>query len=276
MCGIIGYVGAKEAGPILIEGLRRLEYRGYDSAGLTVISPEGRLCTVKEAGKLAQLESVLEEGMPPGTCGIAHTRWATHGAPNRVNAHPHWSHGRDIAVVHNGIFENADVLRSKLTDLGYTFDTDTDTAANVQLIDQAFKENSALEDAVLAALDQVEGAYGIAVVSSRDPGKIVVARKGSPLLIGIGKNGENLVGSDASAVIQHTKDVVYLDDGDCAVLTSEGYRVFHIEQGDVQRSAQHTEWDLAAAARGGHEHVMPTEIDEQHQSLRTVMRVRLL
>ena len=276
MCGIVGYVGAKEAGPILLEGLRRLEYRGYDSAGVAVISPEGRLCTVKEEGKLAQLESVLEEGMPPGTCGIAHTRWATHGAPNRVNAHPHWSRARDIALVHNGIFENADVLRSKLSELGYAFETETDTEAMVHLIDEAFRENSALEDAVLAALDQVEGAYGIAVVSSRDPGKIVVARKGSPLLIGIGKNGENLVGSDASAVIQHTKDVVYLDDGDCAVLTAEGYRVFHIEKGDVRRSVHRIEWDLEAAEKGGYEHFMLKEICEQPESLRNVMRGRLL
>jgi len=208
MCGIVGYVGAREAGPILIEGLRRLEYRGYDSAGLAVLGPDGRLGTVKEAGKLAQLELVLEEGMPPGTCGIAHTRWATHGAPNRVNAHPHWSKGRDIALVHNGIFENADVLRAKLSDLGYAFETETDTEVVVHLIDEALQENPLLEDAVMVALAQVEGAYGIAVVSSRDPGKIVAARKGSPLLIGIGKNGENLVGSDASAVIAHTKDVV--------------------------------------------------------------------
>ena len=276
MCGIVGYVGAKEAGPILLEGLRRLEYRGYDSAGLTVISPEGRLCTIKEEGKLEELERTLEEGMPPGTCGIAHTRWATHGAPNRVNAHPHWSQGRDIALVHNGIIENADVLRSKLSDLGYAFETETDTEAVVHLIDEAFQENSALEDAVVAGLDQVEGAYGIAVVSSRDPGKIVVARKGSPLLIGIGKGGEYLVGSDASAVIQHTKDVVYLDDGDCAVLTGAGYRVFHIEQGDVLRSVHQIEWDLEAAEKGGYEHFMLKEIHEQPESLRNVMRGRLL
>ena len=276
MCGIVGYVGASDAGPILVEGLRRLEYRGYDSAGLTVISPEGRLCTVKEAGKLVQLERVLEEGMPPGTCGIAHTRWATHGAPDRTNAHPHWSQARDIALVHNGIFENADVLRSKLSDLGYEFETETDTEAVVHLIDEAFKENSALEDAVLAALEQVEGAYGMAVVSSRDPGKIVVARKGSPLLIGIGKNGEYLVGSDASAVIEHTKDVVYLDDGDCAVLTPGGYRVFHAEQGDVRRSVHQIDWDLEAAEKGGYEHFMLKEIHEQPESLRNVMRGRLL
>ena len=276
MCGIVGYVGAKEAGPILLEGLRRLEYRGYDSAGLSVISPDGRLGTVKEAGKLAQLAAVLEEGMPPGTCGIAHTRWATHGAPNRVNAHPHWSQARDIALVHNGIFENADVLRSKLLDLGYVFETETDTEAVIHLIDEAFRENTALEDAVLAALDQVVGAYGIAVVSSRDPGKIVVARKGSPLLIGVGDGGEQFVGSDASAVIQHTKDVVYLDDGDCAVLTAEGYRVFNIEQGDVRRSVHQIEWDLEAAEKGGYEHFMLKEICEQPESLRDVMRGRLL
>lgn len=276
MCGIVGYVGAKEAGPILIEGLRRLEYRGYDSAGLAVISPEGRLGTVKEAGKIAQLEGILDEGMPPGTCGIAHTRWATHGAPNRLNAHPHWSQGRDIALVHNGIIENAEVIRSKLSDLGYIFETQTDTEAVVHLIDEAFQENSTLEDAVLTALRQVEGAYGLAVVSSRDPGKIVVARKGSPLLIGIGKNGENLVGSDASAVIQHTKEVVYLDDGDCAVLTAEGYRVFHIEEGNVQRSVHQIEWDLEAAEKGGYEHFMLKEICEQPESIRNVMRGRLL
>jgi glucosamine--fructose-6-phosphate aminotransferase (isomerizing) len=276
MCGIVGYVGGKEAGPILIEGLRRLEYRGYDSAGVTVINPEGRLCTIKEAGKLAELERVLEEGMPPGTCGIAHTRWATHGVPDRRNAHPHWSQARDIALVHNGIFENADVLRSKLSDLGYVFETETDTEAVVHLIDEAFKENSALEDAVLAALEQVEGAYGMAVVSSRDPGKIVVARKGSPLLIGIGKNGEYLVGSDASAVIQHTRDVVYLADGDCAVLTTEGYRVFHADQRDVRRSIHQIDWDLAAAEKGGYKHFMLKEIYEQPESLRNVMRGRLL
>ena len=276
MCGIVGYVGSREAGPILVEGLRRLEYRGYDSAGMTVISPEGRLCTVKEAGKLSELERVLEEGMPPGTCGIAHTRWATHGEPNRMNSHPHVSRGRDIALVHNGIIENADVLRSKLSDLGYVFETETDTEAVVHLIDEAFQENSALEDAVLAALAQVEGAYGIAVVSSRDPGKLVVARKGSPLLIGIGKNGEYLVGSDASAVVEHTKEVVYLDDGDCAALTPEGYRVFHVEQGDVRRSVHQIDWDLEAAEKGGYEHFMLKEIHEQPESLRNVMRGRLL
>ena len=276
MCGIVGYVGSKEAGPILLEGLRRLEYRGYDSAGLAVVGKDGCLRTVKQAGKLKELERLLETEMPAGTCGIAHTRWATHGAPNRPNAHPHWSRDGDIAMVHNGIFENADLLRRKLADLGYLFETETDTEAVVHLIDEAFRENESLEAAVVAGLHQVEGAYGIAVVSSRDPGKIVVARNGSPLLVGVGKNGENLAGSDASAVIQHTKDVIYLDDGDCAVLTSEGYRVFNLEHGEVRRSIHHVEWGLDAAEKGGYDHYMLKEICEQPASLRDVMRGRLL
>ncbi len=276
MCGIVAYVGSKQAGPILLEGLRRLEYRGYDSAGLAVLDPDGCMRIVKEAGKLRELERLLVEEMPLGTCGIAHTRWATHGAPNNTNAHPHWNSSKDIALVHNGIIENADLIRQRLSAEGYEFLTDTDTETVVHLIDEAFLQNDTLEDAVLAALHQVQGAYGIAVVSTRDPGKIVVARNGSPLLIGIGKNGENLAGSDASAVIQHTKDVVYLDDGDCAVLTSEGYRIFHLEHGEVRRSVHHVEWDVEAAEKGGYDHFMLKEICEQPESLRDVLRGRLL
>ena len=276
MCGIVGYVGSKEAGPILLEGLRRLEYRGYDSAGMAVIGRDGCLRTVKEAGKLRELERRLETEMPPGTCGIAHTRWATHGAPNQPNAHPHWSSAGDIAMVHNGIFENADVLRRRLIDLEYVFTSETDTEAVVHLIDEAFRECDTLEDAVASALHQVEGAYGIAVISSRDPGKIVVARNGSPLLVGVGRDGENLAGSDASAVIQHTKDVIYLNEGDCAVLTSDGYRVFNLEIGEVKRTISRVEWDLTAAEKGGYEHFMLKEISEQPTSIRDVMRGRLL
>ena len=276
MCGIVGYVGSQEAGPILLEGLRRLEYRGYDSAGLAVIGEDGCLRTVKQAGKLRELERLLQTDMPSGTCGIAHTRWATHGAPNRPNAHPHWSTAGDIAMVHNGIFENADTLRRRLLDLDYEFTTDTDTEAVVHLIDEAFRECDTLEDAVVSALHQVEGAYGIAVVSSRDLGKIVVARNGSPLLVGVGKNGENLAGSDASAVVQRTKDVIYLDDGDCAVLTRDGYRVFHLELGEVRRSIFRVKWDLTAAEKGGYDHFMLKEICEQPTSIRDVLRGRLL
>ena len=276
MCGIVAYVGSKQAAPILLEGLRRLEYRGYDSAGLAILDPDGCLRIVKEAGKLRELGRLLAVEMPPGTCGIAHTRWATHGAPNNTNAHPHWNSAKDIALVHNGIIENADLIRQRLSAEGYEFSTDTDTETVVHLIDEAFLQNDTLEDAVLVALHQVQGAYGIAVVSSRDPGKIVVARNGSPLLIGIGKNGENLAGSDASAVIQHTKDVVYLDDGDCAVLTAEGYRIFHLEHGEVRRSVHHVEWDVEAAEKGGYDHFMLKEICEQPTSLQDVLRGRLL
>mgnify|MGYP001289545546 CR=1 FL=1 len=276
MCGIIGYVGSKEAGPILLDGLRRLEYRGYDSAGLSILGTNGCISTVKRSGKLIELEKALKSDMPPGICGIAHTRWATHGVPNQVNAHPHCSMNDDIALVHNGIFENAGVLRKNLTELGYNFQSDTDTEVLVHLIDQAFDENESLEEAVAAALGQIEGAYGIAVISTRDPGKIVVARQGSPLIVGIGKNGENLVASDVPAVIKHTKDVVYLDDGDCAVLTSDGHRVFHLEDGEVRRSIHRVKWDLGSTEKGDFDHFMLKEINEQSKTLEDVMRGRLL
>lgn len=276
MCGIIGYVGSKEAGPILLDGLRRLEYRGYDSAGLSILGPNGCISTVKRSGKLIELEEALKSDMPPGRCGIAHTRWATHGVPNQINAHPHCSINDDISLVHNGIFENAGVLRKNLTELGYNFQSDTDTEVLVHLIDQAFDENESLEEAVAVALGQIEGAYGIAVISTRDPGKIVVARQGSPLIVGIGKNGENLVASDVPAVIKHTKDVVYLDDGDCAVLTSDGHHVFHLEDGEVQRSIHRVKWDLGSTEKGDFDHFMLKEINEQSKTLEDVMRGRLL
>ncbi|MEX0979866.1 MAG: glutamine--fructose-6-phosphate transaminase (isomerizing) [Gemmatimonadota bacterium] len=277
MCGIVGYVGSKEAAPILIEGLRRLEYRGYDSAGMAILDPAGKLKVMKRAGKLAELEAaILENGVPAGGCGIAHTRWATHGAPNETNAHPHVNCENDIAVVHNGIIENAGILREKLQELGYVFRSETDTEVVVHLVDEAFKRNESLEDAVAAALLQVDGAYGLAVVSARDPGKLVAARNGSPLLLGIGKNGENLIGSDAAAVIAHTRDVVYLDDGDYAVLRADGYETYHLRRGEVNRSVHQVTWDLAAIEKGGYDHFMLKEIFEQPSTLRDVMRGRLL
>ncbi len=276
MCGIVGYVGSQEAGPILMEGLRRLEYRGYDSAGIAVLDAEGRLRVVKRAGKLRALEEAVSVDMPAGTCGIAHTRWATHGAPNETNAHPHYSGAGDIALIHNGIIENAQALRRKLVELGYEFATETDTEAVVHLIDEAFKTNSTLEDAVVAALHQVEGAYGIAVISSRDAGKIVVARNGSPLLLGVSENGEFLAGSDAAAVVKYTRDVVYLDDRDYAVLTADGYHTYSLDAGAVNRSVHQVDWDLEAIEKGGYDHFMLKEIFEQPSSLRNVMRGRLL
>ena len=276
MCGIVGYVGSKEAGPILMEGLRRLEYRGYDSAGLAVLEPDGVLSVVRRAGKLRELEAALKGEMPPGSCGIAHTRWATHGAPTEGNAHPHQSGNSDIALVHNGIIENADTLRAKLEEVGYDFRSETDTEVMVHLIDYFFAEDLSLEDAVIEALLMVEGAYGLAVVSSRDPDKIVAARNGSPLLLGLGKNGEYLVGSDVAAVIALTREVIYLDDGDVAVLEPEGYRTIHLERGVVRRTVHEVTWDLEAIEKGGYPHFMLKEIHEQPDSLRDVMRGRLL
>ena len=276
MCGIVGYVGSKQATPILLQGLKRLEYRGYDSAGVALLNGDGAVRVVKRPGKIRELAEAMEADPSEATCGIAHTRWATHGAPNQPNAHPHSSRDGSIALVHNGIIENADALRSKLMQAGYVFSSETDTEVVVHLIDYLWIEGEPLEKAVAAALHEVEGAYGIAVVSTRDPDKIVIARQGSPLLIGVGQNGEMLAGSDAAAVIGHTRDVVYLDDGDYAVLTADGYKTFRLEGTEVNHMVHEVTWDLEAIEKGGYEHFMLKEIFEQPSSLRDVMRGRLL
>ena len=275
MCGIVGYVGPKEAAPILLQGLKRLEYRGYDSAGVALLNGGG-VQVVKRSGKLSVLMEAVDEASVRGTCGIAHTRWATHGAPNQCNAHPHTSSDGKIALVHNGIIENAQSIRAQLLEAGYSFVSDTDTEVVVHLIDHLWADGIPMEDAVAAALRAIDGAYGIAVVSSRDPNKIVVARNGSPLLIGVGKDGEMLAGSDASAVIALTREVVYLDDGDYAVLDLEGYRTYKLEGTEVSRSVHEVTWDVEAIEKGGYEHFMLKEIFEQPSSLKEVMRGRLL
>ncbi|MEX2466979.1 MAG: glutamine--fructose-6-phosphate transaminase (isomerizing) [Gemmatimonadota bacterium] len=275
MCGIVGYVGSKDAAPILLQGLKRLEYRGYDSAGVALLNGSDEVKVMKRPGKIRVLEEALRSAPILATCGIAHTRWATHGAPNQPNAHPHTSTDGTIAIVHNGIIENADALKAHLMQEGYTFQSDTDTEVVVHLIDHLWIDGP-LEHAVAAALREVDGAYGIAVVSTRDPGKIVVARNGSPLLIGVGRNGEMLAGSDAAAVVAHTRDVVYLDDGDYAVLEADGYRTYRLEGTEVTRHVHEVTWDLDAIEKGGYEHFMLKEIFEQPSSLRDVMRGRLL
>ena len=272
MCGIVGYIGPKQATPILVSGLKRLEYRGYDSAGVAVFDGES-LETRRAAGKIAKLEGALAADPVTGKVGIAHTRWATHGPPTERNAHPHLSTDETVAVVHNGIIENADVLRKQLTTLGHTFRSDTDTETIAHLIQELYE--STLEEAVVAALRKVEGTFGIAVVSSRDPEKIVAARKGSPLLIGIG-DGEYFLASDASAILAHTREVVYLDDGDLCVLTPDGYRVMDINSTPLSRSVERIEWDLAAIERGGFDHFMLKEIFEQPQTVENTMRGRLI
>jgi glutamine---fructose-6-phosphate transaminase (isomerizing) len=273
MCGIVGYVGTRVATPLLVEGLKRLEYRGYDSAGIAIMNGKG-VETRKAAGKISQLESVVQASPVQGTLGIAHTRWATHGAPTTCNAHPHHSCDDAIALVHNGIIENASSLRKLLEDRGHAFRSETDTEVLAHLIEEHFDGN--LEAAVIEALRLVEGTYGIAVVSSRDPNKIVAARKGSPLLIGLG-DGEHFVASDVSAILAHTRQVIYLDDGDVAVLCRDGYRILDVkEASQIDRQVSRVDWDLDMIERGGFAHFMLKEIFEQPESVQNTMRGRLL
>ncbi len=272
MCGIIGYIGPKPVVPLLLEGLKRMEYRGYDSAGIAVLNGKG-IETRRAAGKIAALESALAKQPLEGREGIAHTRWATHGPPTDRNAHPHLSKDGTVAVVHNGIIENATALRAALQELGYVFRSDTDTEVVAHLVQELF--DGSLEEAVLGALTKIEGTYGLAVISSRDPGKIVAARKGSPLLIGVGE-GENFVASDPSAILAHTRQVVYLDDGDVAVVEQERYKVIDAHARPLPRHVDRIHWDLAAIERGGYDHFMLKEIFEQPATVENTMRGRLI
>ena len=278
MCGIVGYIGPRAATPLLLEGLKRLEYRGYDSAGVALLNGKG-VQVRKAPGKISELEAVIAGDPVQGTLGIAHTRWATHGAPNWINAHPHMSCDGAIAVVHNGIIENGTALRQALEDVGHTFTSETDTEVLAHLVEEFMKPGDgatvALEEAVIEALRKVEGTYGIAVVSSRDPNKIVAARKGSPLLVGLG-DGEFLVASDVSAILAHTRQVIYLNDGDLAVLERHGYRVMDMHAAPLTRAVSSIDWDLDMIERGGYAHFMLKEIFEQPASIENTMRGRLL
>jgi glucosamine--fructose-6-phosphate aminotransferase (isomerizing) len=272
MCGIIGYIGTRGATPLLLEGLKRMEYRGYDSAGVAVMNGSG-VETRKAAGKITQLEHALVTSPVEGDLGIGHTRWATHGVPNEANAHPHVDCKGDIAVVHNGIIENSGTLKQGLEARGHEFASDTDTEVIAHLIEEAFDGN--LEDAVIEALWQIEGTYGIAVVSSKDKNKIVAARKGSPLLLGLG-DGEYYVASDVSAILAQTREVVYLDDGDVAVLTRDGYTILNQRAQQLERGVSKIDWDLDQIERGGFDHFMLKEIFEQPATIENCMRGRLL
>ncbi|AMW05363.1 glutamine--fructose-6-phosphate transaminase (isomerizing) [Gemmatimonas phototrophica] len=272
MCGIVGYVGNRIATPMLIEGLKRLEYRGYDSAGVAIMNGKG-VETRRAAGKISRLESAIAANPPQGTMGIAHTRWATHGPPTEANAHPHVSQNGKIAVVHNGIIENATVLKAGLEARGYVFKSDTDTEVLAHLIEATYAGN--LEAAVIEALSQVDGTYGMAVITSDEKDKIVAARKGSPLLVGIGED-EFFIASDASAILAHTRHVVYLDDGDIAVVTRDGYKVLDLDATIREKPVTRIEWDLAQIERGGYPHFMLKEIFEQPTTVENTMRGRLI
>ena len=272
MCGIVGYVGPRVATPMLLEGLKRLEYRGYDSAGVALMNGSG-VETRRAAGKIARLEAALAAKPVHGSVGIAHTRWATHGAPTERNAHPHVDCRGEIAVVHNGIIENATTLRHTLQQAGHTFTSETDTEVLSHLIEELYDGN--LEDAVIEALRKVEGTYGIAVISSLDPDKIVAARKGSPLLVGLGEN-EHFIASDVSAILSHTREVVYLDDGDVAVLTRDGYRLCDLNSEVVHKKVSTIDWNLEQIERGGYAHFMLKEIFEQPTTIENTMRGRVI
>jgi glucosamine--fructose-6-phosphate aminotransferase (isomerizing) len=273
MCGIVGYIGTKTATPLLIEGLKRLEYRGYDSAGIATMNGAG-LEMRKAKGKISMLESVVQQAPVHGSIGIAHTRWATHGAPNECNAHPQHDCTNTIAVVHNGIIENYNALRQMLIQQGHKFQSETDTEVLAHLIEAAMDDDP-LEDAVIDALHLVEGTYGIAVISSRDPDKIVAARKGSPLLLGLGEN-EFYVASDVAAILQHTRQVVYLDDGEMGVLTRNGYEVLDLNARRVRKGVSRIDWDLDQIEKGGFDHFMLKEIFEQPTTIQNTMRGRLV
>ena len=272
MCGIVGYVGPRQAVGLLIEGLRRLEYRGYDSSGIAVLNGSG-LAVVKQSGKLSALEQRLTEYTPKGTVGIGHTRWATHGPPTTGNAHPHVDQSGKIALIHNGIIENAGAIKKVLEQRGHTFKSDTDTEVLAHLVGVCYR--GSLEEAVAEALREVDGAYGIAVICSDEPDVLVAARKGSPLLVGVG-DGEWVVASDASAILSHTRSVVYLDDGEMVVLTRKGYHVRDLAATRIEKPVNQIEWDLATIERGGYAHFMLKEIFEQPDTVRNTMRGHLL
>ena len=279
MCGIIGYIGKKNAAPILLEGLRRLEYRGYDSAGVA-LADNGRLTLRKKLGKIDEgIAALLREQPVAGTYGIGHTRWATHGVPADKNSHPHLDETGRIAVVHNGVIENYDAIKQKLLRAGCTFKSDTDTEVLAQLIGDYFKKQAAknghtLTDAVRAALGDVIGTYGIAVISADHPGIMVGARRGSPLIIGIG-TGENFLTSDANAIVAHTRQVVYLNDYDVATITQDGFDVENLGTETASVQISKLEFEAEDAQRGAHAHFMLKEIHEQPQTVLNALRGRL-
>jgi glucosamine--fructose-6-phosphate aminotransferase (isomerizing) len=267
MCGIVGYIGEKIAMPILINGIRRLEYRGYDSAGISIIRDNEIICE-KSVGRICELEKKINGKFNEGTLGIVHTRWATHGAPTIENAHPHLDCSGRIAIVHNGIIENYNYLKAKLEKAGHNFKSETDSEVIAHLIESYFE--GVLEDAVRRALNEVDGAYGLAIISLDDPDKLIAARRGSPLIVGIGK-GEHFVTSDVAAILEYTKEVVYLDDNEIAVLTRNDMKTTDVDNVQISKSIDEVLWNLDKIEKGGYKHFMLKEIHEQPQSLRDAM-----
>lgn len=282
MCGIVGYTGKQKALPILFDGIKNLEYRGYDSAGFAVVAQDGSVVSQKAIGRVANLEARAGNAEAfAGTTGIVHSRWATHGGVTEANAHPHSDCGGNIWLVHNGIIENYRELKKGLEEAGHRFTSETDTEVVAHLIEEARQETgdkrqeTSLEDATRKALQKIRGTYGLAIVSRNDPEKLIAARNFSPLLIGIGTN-EYIVASDASAVLRYTRDVMYLDDGEMAVLTPAGHRIFDMENNAIEKKRDTIEWELEQAQKGGHPHFMFKEILEQPEAIENSLRGRLI
>ncbi len=262
MCGIVGYIGKRNALPIVVEALKRLEYRGYDSSGVALIHGN-ELQHYKRKGKIIELErSLPEPNKCSGNVAIAHTRWATHGEPNETNAHPHLDCKGEIAIVHNGIIENYKLLREQLTALGHSFKSDTDTEVVVHLIEQYLTSEASLEDAVREAMKRVEGTYGLVVLSKHHPEKIIAVRKGSPLIIGIGEN-EHFIASDVSAIVIHTKRVIYLQDNEICIVHADGFEITTLDKLSVKPQISVVDWDISAIEKGEFKHFMLKEIFEQ-------------
>ncbi len=272
VCGIIGYIGENAAVPILVRGLQRLEYRGYDSAGIAVVEDQ-ELCRVRDKGKVATLSAQLENSHFSSTIGMGHTRWATHGEPSQANAHPHASHGGSIMVVHNGIIENYYALREQLRIQGYKFTSETDTEIVAHLIEDAYDGD--LLQAVKSALREVQGTYGLVVMHANHPHEMIAARRGSPMVIGVGEN-ETLVASDVSAFLQLTDKVVYLEDNDVVQVTRQGFAIDTLTDEQVERDTQRIEWEADAAELNDYPHFMLKEIFEQPETTRNALRGRLV
>ena len=274
MCGIVGYVGTQQAAPLLLEGLRRLEYRGYDSAGMAVCGPDG-LRVQKAKGRLQALADLTDEGKTmPGVIGIGHTRWATHGEPNDTNSHPHVSQNGKIAVVHNGIIENYAELKKKLLEKGYTFRSETDTEVVAQLLDWYYRDSRDVFEAVTSMLSAVEGTYALGILCTDTPDRLIAARKDAPLLLGYGE-GENFIASDVTALLRHTRDVVYMDDGELAVVTAGSIRIYDERRRPVEKERHYIDWDVDAAEKGGYAHFMLKEIFEQPTAISKAITGRI-
>ncbi|MBZ4332639.1 glutamine--fructose-6-phosphate transaminase (isomerizing) [Corallococcus interemptor] len=272
MCGIVGYVGDKESAPILVSGLKKLEYRGYDSAGVAVVGGN-QLNVVRATGKLRNLENRVVQDLPRGTTGIGHTRWATHGRPSDENAHPHTY--KNVAVVHNGIIENHLALKAELRARGHVFSSETDSEVFAHLISAEVERGVDLPDAVRAAIKQVKGTYGLVVVCANDPGRIVCTKDASPMVLGLGE-GQNFVASDVPALLEHTRDFVYMEEGDLAVVTAAKVDIFNRDGKLVNRPTRRIDWTPMMAEKGGYKHFMHKEIHEQPRAIADTLRGRML